>query len=60
MSDKPRTGNTSGSELEETRGGGSGLPAAPRMLTNSVSGEVMVAPFSSLDAAAPKKVHGRD
>ena len=56
MSDKPRIGNTSGSELEETRGGASGLPAAPRMLINSVSGEVMVAPFCSLDAAAPRKV----
>ena len=55
MSDKPRIGSASGRELEETRGGASGLPAAPRMLINSVSGEVMVAPFCSLDAAALKK-----
>ena len=45
MSDRPRMGSISGSELDETRGGASGLPAAPRMLINSVSGEVMIAPF---------------
>jgi hypothetical protein len=45
MSDKPRIGSFSGKELEETRGGASGLPAAPRMLINSVSGVLMIAPF---------------
>jgi len=43
MSDRPRIGKTPGRELEETRGGVSGLPVAPRILMNSLSGEVMVA-----------------
>jgi hypothetical protein len=60
MSDKPRMGNNSGREREDTWGGASGLPAAPKMLINSVSGEVMVAPYCSLDAAALKKVQGKD
>jgi hypothetical protein len=60
MSDKPRIGKTSGNELEETRCGTSGLPAAPKMLMNSVSGEVMVELSSTLDAVAPKKVQGRN
>ena len=41
MSDRPRIGSTSGRERAETFVGASGLPAAPRMLMNSVSGEVM-------------------
>ena len=60
MSDKPRIGNSSGRERDESFAGASGLPAAPKMLINSVSGEVMVARFSSLDAAVPIKVQGRD
>jgi cystathionine beta-lyase family protein involved in aluminum resistance len=44
MSDRPRIGKVAGKELEETRTGASGLPAAPKILINSVSGEVMVAP----------------
>jgi hypothetical protein len=43
-------GMTSGMEREEMRSGGASLPAlppdvAPKILMNSVSGEVMVAPF---------------
>ena len=45
-----------GSEWAETRAGASGFPAAPRMLINSVSGEVIVASFCKLDAAAPEKI----
>jgi hypothetical protein len=58
MSDKPSTGRASGKELEETRGGASGLPAAPRILINSVSGELMIATFCKLDAGRPKKFRG--
>ena len=43
MSDRPRMGRRSGRELEETRDGASVLPEAPKMLINSVSGEVMIA-----------------
>ena len=60
MSDRPRIGKVAGKELEETRAGASGLPAAPRILINSVSGEVMVAPYCSLDAATLKKIQRRD
>jgi hypothetical protein len=60
MSDKPRTGNVSGKERVETRDGASGLPAAPKILINSVSGEIMVEPYRTLDAAALNKVQGRD
>jgi hypothetical protein len=48
MSERPRTGSFSGRELDDTRIGASGLPEAPRMLINSVSGEVMIAPFCNL------------
>ena len=41
MSDSPRIGNRSGKELDETREGASVFPEAPRMLINSVSGEVI-------------------
>src|SRR5258708_28591249 len=58
MSDKPNTGRASGNELEDTRGGASGLPAAPRILINSVSGELMIATFCNLDAGRPKKFRG--
>jgi hypothetical protein len=54
MSDRPKTGNVSGKELVETRDGASGLPAAPKILINSVSGEIMVEPYRTLDAAALK------
>ena len=44
----------SGSEREDTVGGVSGLPEAPRMLINSVSGEVMMALLPMRDALAKK------
>jgi hypothetical protein len=43
ISERPRIGRASGRERDEIREASSGLPAAPRMLINSVSGEVMVA-----------------
>ena len=46
MSDKPRMGKASGNEREEIRGGGPEL-SVPKMLTNSVSGDVIVVPASS-------------
>ena len=55
MSDRPRMGRTSGSEVEETSEGTSGLPAAPIMLINSVSGVLMIGPCYTLDAAARNK-----
>src|SRR5581483_815996 len=66
MSDSPRIGSTSGKEREEIRGGVVSPPpdVAPKMLMNSVSGEVMVASFPILDAAPPQKIQkyllGRD
>jgi hypothetical protein len=45
MSDKPRIGSVSGSEREEIRGGGPVL-SVPKMLTNSVSGDVIVVPIN--------------
>jgi hypothetical protein len=60
MSDRPRIGKVAGRELEETRTGASGLPAAPRILINSVSGEVIIAPYCNLDAAALKRVQRSD
>ena len=38
---KAEDGQASGQGMAETRAGASGFPAAPRMLINSVSGEVM-------------------
>ena len=52
MSDRPRIGRISGSTREETRSGVSALPAVPRILINSVSGEVMIKPTRGLDAGA--------
>jgi hypothetical protein len=49
-------GSTSGREREEMRGGVSDPPLVPRMLINSVSGEVIVALVcNKLDADARKK-----
>jgi len=48
---KAETGRTSGSDREEMREGASGFGPVPRMLINSVSGEVIVASVCSLDAA---------
>ena len=45
MSDKPRIGKASGSDREEIRGGGPEF-SVPKMLTNSVSGDVIVVPAS--------------
>jgi hypothetical protein len=45
ISESPRIGRTCGREWAETRAGASGLPEAPRILINSVSGEVIVASF---------------
>src|SRR5277367_4417540 len=44
MSDNPSTGSTSGSERAEMRAGTGSAPpdAAPKMLMNSVSGEVIL------------------
>jgi hypothetical protein len=55
MSDRPKIGKRSGNELEETLEGASVFPAAPRMLINSVSGEVMIANQQLLDARRPEK-----
>ena len=59
MSDKPRMGRTSGKERAEMRD--AGTPAspelAPKILMNSVSGEVIVVPFMTLDAPVSQKVH---
>ena len=41
MSDRPRIGSVSGSEREEIRGGDPEF-SVPKILTNSVSGEVIV------------------
>src|SRR5208282_6582197 len=55
MSDRPRIGSVSGSEREEMRGGDDAeFSGASKMLTNSVSGEVIVTPAFSLDAAEPE------
>jgi hypothetical protein len=48
-SESPSTGTVSGNEREEIRGG-SAVAAAPMMLMNSVSGEVIVACCCQLDA----------
>ena len=42
MSERPRMGNISGSERDDMRDARSDFSAAPRMLTNSVSGAVIV------------------
>ena len=42
MSDRPRMGRFSGNERDDIRGRASDFSAPPRMLTNSVSGEVIV------------------
>ena len=57
MSDRPRIGKVSGREWEEICGGVSEL-SAPRMLTNSVSGEAIVVP-RLLDTAAQEKIYAR-
>jgi hypothetical protein len=42
MSDNPRIGSVSGSERDETRPGTSLFSFEPRMLTNSVSADLVV------------------
>src|SRR6266853_3435920 len=58
MSERPRMGSTSGNDLP-AREMAVSLPAvgAPRMLMNSVSGEVILWPLSGLDAEARQKLH---
>src|SRR5690242_9116881 len=58
MSDRPSTGRFSGKERAEMREGASDFSAPPRILTNSVSGEVIVVSIK-LDAVAREKIHAR-
>src|SRR4029079_9400482 len=55
ISERPRIGRTWGSEWAETRAGASGFTPARTMVIDSVSGEVIVASFYILDAAALKR-----
>jgi len=56
MSERPRMGRVCGNECADTRAGASGFPAAPRMLINSVSGDVIERFYRyRLDAAARER-----
>src|ERR1700722_9662138 len=56
MSDRPRMGRTCGTERDEMRPGTASVPpdVAPKMLINSVSGDVMIAAFNYWIAAELK------
>src|SRR5450631_1507553 len=56
MSERPRMGTLSGSEREEMRGVASAFSAASLMLTNSVSGDDIVAILSNR-CSAGEKIH---
>src|SRR5882672_12516511 len=55
MSERPRMGTVSGRELEEMRDGDSAFSAASLMLTNSVSGGVIVVWFCQSNTARGKR-----
>ena len=56
MSERPRTGTVSGRERDEIRGGASDFSEAPRMLINSVSGDVVVV-STIIKCRAPEKMN---